>query len=642
MKFNTKCIYFIITVLVSAILFSVTLQTETTAQAKKEVSMMEFMNSFYSSDKKAEAVLASTHKEAEVKTEKVHKEHKEKKHSKKKLHSRKGHKSFRFKQDAPKENCTAGETELYRQILRLNNTISNNTEYPNPNHTDIIIEGELFVSSTVFWNKERYPSIMLQNGTEQEIKVDEEFFRINQNECEETTCKLNFFFRLGVNQILYYSSSEKDLNVLGSIQLSNIKQVGDPLSPILSSCGETFCFEIQDDIASNWKLCAATWKRSKKWSCVLKKLKGKNDPSCDGNLPDNIEVVEKIIKEPIIVIPLPSRHCNDAWNYQKGGDDWECECSEGKEQSPIDIPPQNLCVESNLKPLFTYHEVDPRAPFDTVDKELIKDEALKIKIFEGAIRIFHHSFGKIITLDGAVYNAQEIVFHSPSEHTIEGKKYDMEVQIVHYGQTVGDISKQVIFSFLIEKKPGVYNKFFDDLDIFNLPDALNKQKDIANSLYIPKLLYKSDEDATPMMKPFSFYTYQGSLTAPPCNERTIVYVASKPIPLSSTTITLFQEALRIPDLVDQKGNVIVTDWVPQSSRNIQPLNGRPVFYYDHEKYCGHDPVVEKPKPKGHYEKIIKKATHYFYVNGNNASGLPGAFVVSEPEAKGDNADALQA
>jgi hypothetical protein len=192
----------------------------------------------------------------------------------------------------------------------------------------------------------------------------------------------------------------------------------------------------------------------------------------------------------------------------------------------------------------------------------------------------------------------------------------------------------LILSFVFEKTPGVYNKFIDDLDIFNLPNPLNTQRELTTNIFIPKILYSADSSDIPIMKPFSFYTYQGSLTAPPCSENTIMYVASKPIKLGSTALQLFQEALRVPDLMNNKGDVIVSNWIPISNRKTQPLNGRPVFHYDHQKNCGPDPKKPEPKPSGHYEKIMKAATRYFYVNGMEPSGLPNAFVVSEKEALG--------
>jgi carbonic anhydrase len=270
----------------------------------------------------------------------------------------------------------------------------------------------------------------------------------------------------------------------------------------------------------------------------------------------------------------------------------------------------------------------------TIDGMASSGKPLKLQLMDNTLKMFHRKFGKVVTMDGAIYYAQEIVVHSPSEHTIEGKKFDLEVQIIHYGQSKGDIAKQLVLSFVFEKTPGVYNKFIDDLDIFNLPNPITKERELTTNIFLPKILFSADDSDTPTMRPFSFYTYQGSLTMPPCTEQTIMYVASKPIPLGSTAIQLFQEALRIPDLMNHKGDVIVSNWIPQSNRGTQPVNGRPVFHYDHEKNCGPDPKKPKEQPKGHYEKVLKAATNYFYVNSEEPSGIPNAFVVSEQEATG--------
>jgi len=260
-----------------------------------------------------------------------------------------------------------------------------------------------------------------------------------------------------------------------------------------------------------------------------------------------------------------------------------------------------------------------------------------VKNLDNSLRIFHKYFGKVVTLDGAVYHAEEIVFHTPSEHTINGVRYDMEMQVIHYGQTKGDIAKQVILSFLFKRKPGVYNKFIDDIDFFNLPNTLVKERDIMNNLFIPKVFYSSDDADLPVMRPFSFYTYQGSLSFPPCTERTVMYIAANPIPLGTTALHMFQEALRTPDIQASTGETIITNSITENNRNVQHLNGRMIFYYDHIKYCGED-LRKKTKPQeiGHFEKQKKTITEYFYVNGEVPSGLPGAFVVGEKEALGKN------
>ena len=37
------------------------------------------------------------------------------------------------------------------------------------------------------------------------------------------------------------------------------------------------------------------------------------------------------------VVSTPSPYCNDGWDYQEHGEDWQCLCQEGRMQSPIDI-----------------------------------------------------------------------------------------------------------------------------------------------------------------------------------------------------------------------------------------------------------------------------------------------------------------
>jgi len=239
-------------------------------------------------------------------------------------------------------------------------------------------------------------------------------------------------------------------------------------------------------------------------------------------------------------------------------------------------------------------------------------------------------------MDGAIYKAQEIVFHTPAEHLIDGKRYDMEIQIIHNGQTKGDISKQVILSFIFEKKPGVYNKFIDDIDFFTLPNRINKKKDIVNNIYIPKIFFNSESEDIAYMKPFSFYTYQGSLTQPPCTERTIVYVAAKPIPLGTTAIDLFKETLRMPDLISSLGDIVVSDEIAVNYRENQKRNGRIVYFYDADSEICENNYGEKKKKVGHYEKVDKSLYQYFFVNGPKPSGMPGAIVVSKHEAFNGN------
>ena len=496
----------------------------------------------------------------------------------------------------------------------------------------LLLEDWLKISSPMFKNQARFPPISMPDGSRVEIKVDHNFFRynlaFNDNNPDPSMPPDNFYFwfRLSGKNI-YYSSTQTDVNILGAIKIGNINDS----VPHNDYSNEATCFSIKDTENKNWKLCADSIDIRNKWVCKIKEILMINDDLCLHKLATEPTVIEKTVNQPIILIPLPSRMCNENWDYIRHGANWECDCAEGKEQSPINLPPAEKAIQSPIKPLFQYENVDTKSSFSTLDEQMKEGDFIKIKNIDGALRIFHQYFGKIVTLDGAVYNAEEIVFHTPGEHTIDGRKFDMEMQVIHYGQTKGDISKQVILSFLFVRKPGIYNKFIDDVDFFNLPNPVTKERNLLNGLFIPKVFYSSDDEDLPIMRPFDFYTYQGSLTFPPCTERTIVYVAAKPIQIGSTALQLFHEALRIPDMITPTGDVVVSNSITENNRVLQPVNGRPIFYY---KSC--DLIKKKiVKPSGHYEKVIKEATKYFYVNGQEPSGLPGAFVVSKKEAVGN-------
>ena len=251
------------------------------------------------------------------------------------------------------------------------------------------------------------------------------------------------------------------MNVLGAILSENLLDA----RPLSDYGNENTCFQLDDIENHNWKLCGETIEIRNKWICKIREMRKINSDLCNNLTLANLSlptVIENTINQPIILIPLPSKTCNEEWNYLNKGGDWECACSEGREQSPIDLPPKDKSIHSPIKPLFQYEEVQAKLAITSLDGQLRSEEYIKIKNVENSLRIFHKYLGKIITLDGAVYNAEEIVFHTPSEHTINGVRYDMEMQVIHYGQTKGDIAKQVVFSFLFEKKPGVYNKFIDE------------------------------------------------------------------------------------------------------------------------------------------------------------------------------------
>jgi carbonic anhydrase len=527
-------------------------------------------------------------------------------------------------------------------------TKKESNHFHNPTNNDDILEDWFMIASLEFDNISKYPPIILSNGKEIRISHDNKFFRINDGyNCKDTDEKPPkerlFWFRLNrKNSQLFYSSSKTDFNVLGAISISSAKEVSKIIDDSFEK--EIYCFNIVDKEGSEWKICNCNKILTVKWYCALKEiLKDNSDPLCKLCNKKN-EIVNEVVKtviQPIIIFPTTSQLCNEVWNYKNNGKDWNCVCKEGLEQSPIDLPVISSSIDSPIKPIFNYSILSKNYKENTSKKlkylnfentkggmHTSNHEDVELEVVNNKLRIAGFDLGKLVTLDGTVYRAEEIIFHSPSQHTIGGIRYDLELTILHSGISKGDISKQASVSFLFKSTPGSYNMFFESIDYLNLPNAkLNsRKKEILKDIYIPNVFFsKDDEDYNIDMagkKCFSFFTYQGSLMFPPCTERTIIFVASEPIPLSSTIISLIKESLSQNNSNGTENNF----------REIQNRNGRPVFHFDCEKSgCGQEKRQKKKEKIGHYEKVIKTVTDYFYVQGDKPSGLPGSYVVPEKE-----------
>ena len=252
----------------------------------------------------------------------------------------------------------------------------------------------------------------------------------------------------------------------------------------------------------------------------------------------------------------------------------------------------------------------------------------------------NNDFGEVVTLDGIVYKAQKIQFKTPAEHTINGKSFAMEMQIVHFSEMKGSMHKKLVLNIIFDIYPGIFNKFIEDLDFFNLPNQSQPEHELNSKILIDKIFYDTEKEEYINIQNLDYYTYQGSLTNPPCDQQTINIVNASPILVGSTTVRLFQEALKIPDMVDTQGNIIVGNSKSiENNRKTQPLNGRKVYYYESLKPMDSVVVrkVEKTNlPGGHYEKYTKNYTSYYYVNNDKPSNMPGAFLASKAEALGKN------
>jgi len=238
-----------------------------------------------------------------------------------------------------------------------------------------MILGEYFmISSSALRDTSKFPPIVLEDGSTIRIPIDNKDFRINtafneQDNIDKLPSNEFFWFRLsGLN--LYYSMTKTDINILGAVSIQSIVSV---LSTGTEASNNyiTTCFSVIDTSKSSWKICGLKEVTVKYWYCQIKAfLKDSDDILCqDEKNENNHKNIKKDMNftQPIIIIPLPSRKCNQMWNYNNEGDDWECDCSEGREQAPIDLPSKVEAIETSVRPMFQYERIEPGSLKSTID-----------------------------------------------------------------------------------------------------------------------------------------------------------------------------------------------------------------------------------------------------------------------------------
>ena len=155
--------------------------------------------------------------------------------------------------------------------------------------------------------------------------------------------------------------------------------------------------------------------------------------------------------------------------------------------------------------------------------------------------------GSTLEIGNEVYELKQFHFHTPSEHRINNNASAMEAHFVHQNEA----GKLAVVGVMI-------NSGAENPVIASIWDAIpdgNKQEDSGEvSLNAANLL---PEDKT-------YWSYNGSLTTPPCSERVSWNVLSEPIELSPEQIATFESIY------------------PYNARPIEPLDGRTVKFHPGE------------------------------------------------------------
>ncbi|KAE8696702.1 Alpha carbonic anhydrase 5 [Hibiscus syriacus] len=168
-------------------------------------------------------------------------------------------------------------------------------------------------------------------------------------------------------------------------------------------------------------------------------------------------------------------------------------CSNGTMQSPIDMSSERVNIVSHLGRLRRSYK-----PTNAVLRNRGHDMMLRWEGEAGAIEI-----------NGTEYELHQCHWHSPSEHTINGRRYDLELHLVHES---ADGKIAVV---------GIMYKI-------GRPDSF-----LSSRLPIPPMKREQWGIDPRDIKIGSrkYYRYIGSLTVPPCTENVVRTVTREQVRL---------------------------------------------------------------------------------------------------------------
>ena len=220
----------------------------------------------------------------------------------------------------------------------------------------------------------------------------------------------------------------------------------------------------------------------------------------------------------IIIISFLSPIQNDVIDYSPSSPIWSNhQCQTGQNQSPIDLPldVSKYLYSNEIALIETNYSLIENPTIKAVNKgEKFSFESNSL----GYILFKYHNYTY-------KYNAFEISFHSPSEHTLSGFNAPLELQINHtkdisYSNATNNNVEDdninnrylVISVFLLNKEK--YTSEF----IRSFTNFRNSSDQQFTTSYEGELTYKVMNLNDIVLSYKMFFYYEGSMTIPPCTE----------------------------------------------------------------------------------------------------------------------------
>lgn len=177
-------------------------------------------------------------------------------------------------------------------------------------------------------------------------------------------------------------------------------------------------------------------------------------------------------------------------------------CAAGKRQSPIDIRDG---IALDLEPVQFDYKPGAFAIIDT-------GRTIQVKVAPG----------NAIEVGGRRYALQQFHFHRPSEARVNGRQFEMDVQLVHKDAE----GRLAVVALLLQR--GASQPLLQTL-WNHLPLEQQEEVAVPTAIDLNQLLPADRR----------YYTYMGSMTTPPCSEGVLWLVMQQPLTASARQIDIF-------------------------------------------------------------------------------------------------------
>jgi carbonic anhydrase len=204
-------------------------------------------------------------------------------------------------------------------------------------------------------------------------------------------------------------------------------------------------------------------------------------------------------------------------------DDAYATCGIGKAQSPVNI---EKTTKQELPPLEFSYQPSPLRVTDTGHSMQVNYQA-----------------GSVLAVDGARYELVQFHFHKPSEEHLHGHAYSMVAHLVHKS----DKGELAVVAVLLRR--GKTNAFLQRI-FDNFPAPGTTESSVAG---------QTVNAAEFLPAGHGYFSFEGSLTTPPCSEHVRWFVLKTPAEVSAAQIQQFGSRYA------------------RNARPVQPLNGRVIL-----------------------------------------------------------------